>query len=255
MGRCAVAAIIHCLLRAAPSARLLVAATARREELDERHTLTGLSTALQAIEQFIEIELDRLNREDTALLAERISGAPLAADEVDRLYGDSEGNPLFVVEALKPDAPAAAARVQAVIAGRFARLSQPAANLAGLACDNLISAEWCSPTAGSYELAKRRIPSCSGASAAVAATSASLPNSSFACIRLARLFQAGLALFPIERALAVMRDWRDYADARRAVHRMRCAHGAPGAVPNAGAAGQAGARDRGDVRRRRPAGR
>ena len=52
---------------------------------------------------------------------------------LERLYEDSEGNPLFVVEALQPDAPAAAPKVQAVIAGRLARLSQRAAELAGVA--------------------------------------------------------------------------------------------------------------------------
>ncbi|HEX2104765.1 MAG TPA: AAA family ATPase [Solirubrobacteraceae bacterium] len=125
--------LIHYLVRAAPSARLLVAATARREELDEDHPVVGLSTALQGLERFSEIELDRLDREETALLAERITGARLDAAEVERLYGDSEGNPLFVVEALKPDAPAAARKVQAVIAGRLERLSQPAGTLAGVA--------------------------------------------------------------------------------------------------------------------------
>jgi DNA-binding SARP family transcriptional activator len=125
--------LIHFLLRAFPSARLLVAATARREELDDDHPLTGLTTALQASGRFSEIEIDRLGREETALLAERITGAPLDAIGFDRLYEDSEGNPLFVVEALQPDAPTAAPKVQAVIAGRLARLSRPAAELTGLA--------------------------------------------------------------------------------------------------------------------------
>jgi DNA-binding SARP family transcriptional activator len=124
--------LIHYLLRTAPSARLLVAATARREELDESHPLAGLATGLHALGRFTEIGLGRLGRDDTALLARRITGAPLDAAGLERLYGDSEGNPLFVVEALQPDAPAAR-KVQAVIAGRLARLSPPAAALAGVA--------------------------------------------------------------------------------------------------------------------------
>ena len=124
--------VIHYLLRAGSSARLLVVATARREELDEGHPLTGLTTALQAHGRFTEIKLGRLGREDTGLLAERIRGTPLDTAELSRLYGDSEGNPLFVVEALQPDA-AAAPKVQAVITGRLARLSPPAATLAGIA--------------------------------------------------------------------------------------------------------------------------
>lgn len=124
--------VIHYLMRAAPSARLLVAATARREELDQDHPLASLATSLQTLGRCTEIELDRLGRAETALLAERITGAPLNAAEFERLYGDSEGSPLFVIEALRPDAPAAAPKVQAVIAGRLARLSRPAAELAGV---------------------------------------------------------------------------------------------------------------------------
>ena len=125
--------LIHYLMRVWPSARLLVAATARREELDQDHPLTGLTTALQALGRFSEIELDRLGREETAMLAEHITGAPLEVAGLERLYEDSEGNPLFVVEALQPDAPTSAPKVQAVIAGRLARLSRPAAELAGVA--------------------------------------------------------------------------------------------------------------------------
>jgi DNA-binding SARP family transcriptional activator len=118
--------LVHYLMRSTPSARLLVAATARREELDEHHPLAGLTTALQSLGNFSEITLGRLSRQETALLAERITGAPLDPAAFERLYGDSEGNPLFVVEALQPDAPAAS-KVHAVIAGRLARLSPPAA--------------------------------------------------------------------------------------------------------------------------------
>src|SRR5262249_58582249 len=116
-----------------PPARPLRAAPARREELDEGHPLAGLATGLHALGRLTEIGLGRLGREDTALLAERITGAPLDAAGLERLYGDSEGNPLFVIEALQPDAPAAAPKVQAVIAGRLERLSRPAAELAGVA--------------------------------------------------------------------------------------------------------------------------
>ncbi|HXJ26419.1 MAG TPA: AAA family ATPase, partial [Streptosporangiaceae bacterium] len=126
-------ALIHDLIRSAPSARLLVAATARREELDEHHPLTTLTRALAALGHLTEIELTRLSREDTARLAGYVAGAPLDQPGLGRLYADSEGNPLFVVEALRPDAPAAASKVQAVIAGRLTRLSPEAAAVAGVA--------------------------------------------------------------------------------------------------------------------------
>jgi DNA-binding SARP family transcriptional activator len=124
---------LHYLVRAAPSARLLIAATARREELDAGHQLEWLAAALQDLGRFTEIALERLDRDDTALLAERILGKALGTDELDRLYGDSEGSPLFVVEALQPDAPASVSKFQAVIAGRLGRLSPPAARLVGVA--------------------------------------------------------------------------------------------------------------------------
>jgi hypothetical protein len=125
--------LIHYLIRSAPPARLLVAATARREELDEHHPLTALTTALAALSHLTEIELARLSRDQTAQLAGHIIGSPPDPAGLGRLYADSEGNPLFVVETLRPDAPAAASKVQAVIAGRLARLSPRAADVAGVA--------------------------------------------------------------------------------------------------------------------------
>ncbi|MDQ4142490.1 MAG: AAA family ATPase, partial [Actinomycetota bacterium] len=131
---------VHYLLRAEPEARLLVAATARREEIDSRHPINDLVAALQALERISEIELERLGREETGLLAERMAGRPLADAENEQLYAESEGNPLFVIEALHADAettpalgPRLGSRVQAVVASRLALLSDPAAELVGIA--------------------------------------------------------------------------------------------------------------------------
>lgn len=88
--------------------------------LERRQTHTNLCKVLHTLSH-------------AQLLAEGITGAPLEATEMQRLYDDSEGSPLFVVEALKSEAPANAPKVQAVIAGRLARLSPPAAALAGTA--------------------------------------------------------------------------------------------------------------------------
>ena len=77
-----------------------------------------LCAGLQALERFSEIELGRLSRADTELLAERMIGAPLDPAEAERLFADSEGNPLFLVEAVQagPDgagaSPAAGARAE-----------------------------------------------------------------------------------------------------------------------------------------------
>jgi DNA-binding SARP family transcriptional activator len=131
---------LHYLVRAAPKARLLVAATARREEVGLRHPLNDLITALRALESFTEIQLDRLAREETAALAERFGGRPLEKPDADQLYGETEGNPLFVIEALRAGWKSRGAergwmspKVQAVIESRLSQLSEPARDLAGVA--------------------------------------------------------------------------------------------------------------------------
>ncbi len=129
---------LHYLLRVGPHARLLVAAAARREEIDRQHPLNDLLAGLQALECFTEIEVSRLTRGETAVLAERLAGRPL--EEPDRLHGETEGNPLFVVEALRAgwtsenaDRGWMSPKVQAVIWSRLAQLSEPARDLAGVA--------------------------------------------------------------------------------------------------------------------------
>ena len=130
---------LHYLLRVAPEAPLLVAATARREEVDQQHPLSQLVTALLGLERLVEVELGRLSRQEAATLAERLAGGrPLEEPDADRLFAETEGNPLFVVEALRagwrggergPLSP----KVQAVIESRLAQLSGPAKELAGVA--------------------------------------------------------------------------------------------------------------------------
>jgi DNA-binding SARP family transcriptional activator len=131
---------LHYLLRVAPRARLLVAATARREELVPQHPLHNLLAGLRVLECSTEIELGRLTRGETAALAERLAGRPLAAAGADQLYGETEGSPLFVVEAMRAGwQPGQTGRswlnpkVQAVIEARLAQLSVAARELVGVA--------------------------------------------------------------------------------------------------------------------------
>jgi DNA-binding SARP family transcriptional activator len=119
---------LHYLLRSEPHARLLVAATARAEDADRLYKLV---TGLRALERIEEIELDRLTRAETAVLAERFTGRALADAEAERLFSETEGNPLFVVETLR--AGAASPRVQSVIEARLARLSAAARDIATVA--------------------------------------------------------------------------------------------------------------------------
>lgn len=131
---------LHYLLRVEEEARLLVAGTARREDMDERHPLNALRAGLAAMERYTEMDLDRLSPEETTTLAERVSGRPLAADAAGALYRDTEGSPLFVVEALRAGWTGERAgegwtspKVQAVIESRLGQLSEPARDLAGIA--------------------------------------------------------------------------------------------------------------------------
>jgi DNA-binding SARP family transcriptional activator len=119
---------LHYLIRSEPDARLLVAATARSDELEP---LRELVAALRALERVEEIELGPLSRRETAVLAERVTGRSLDAAEADRLFAETDGNPLFALETLR--AGATSPRVQAVIEARLAQLSEPARRLARVA--------------------------------------------------------------------------------------------------------------------------
>lgn len=129
-------ALLHYLLRAQPAARLMVVATARREEIDAGHPARELLAGLHALDRCTEIDLPSLNPADTALLAERLTGAPLSEPDARRLHEETEGNALFVVEALRagwePGRPPSP-RVQAVIEARLAQLGGPARELVEVA--------------------------------------------------------------------------------------------------------------------------
>ena len=131
---------LHFLLRSRAAAPALVAATARREELDDDHPLHDLLAGLQAEERVAEIELERLSREDTGALAARLAGRLLDDSDADGLFAETEGNPLFLVEALRAgwrrdDAAdrTIPPKVQAVIESRLAALSPGARDVVGVA--------------------------------------------------------------------------------------------------------------------------
>lgn len=141
---------LHYLLRFDPQAPLLVAGTMRPEEVELDHPLTALLLALRRVNQLTEIELRPLDATDTAFLVEQVARQTLAPDVEARLYHETEGNPLFVVEMVRaglsdreedvalpnhkrtgpqPLPP----RVQAVIQARLAQLSPATRELAILA--------------------------------------------------------------------------------------------------------------------------
>lgn len=131
--------LLHYLLRRAATTPLLIAATARAEDV-ERQPLAELRLGLQALGLVTEVTLDRLSRAATADLAAALTSQPLDRDASDALFRETEGNPLFIVEAVRagwqPGAHAVDAltpKVHAVIVSRLGQLSDAARSLVGVA--------------------------------------------------------------------------------------------------------------------------
>ncbi|CAL9619281.1 hypothetical protein SUDANB176_05807 [Streptomyces sp. enrichment culture] len=132
--------LLHFLVRGGPrerggpdGGRLLVVGTARPEETDPGHPLHEVLGGLRALGRCTELELGPLTREETTALVRRLTGTEAGAD---RLHADSEGNPLFLVEALRAGGQGHGGltpRVQAVIGARLAQLSAGTAGLLGVA--------------------------------------------------------------------------------------------------------------------------
>jgi DNA-binding SARP family transcriptional activator len=140
------------LLRQTPQASLVVLGTVRAEEITPDHPLIAFMAELRHTQQLTEIGLGPLDAADTAMLGARIAGHALNAAQAERLYTDTEGNPLFVVEQVRAgflDQPQALAnaddgsialgvpeypeRMKATLAWRLGQLSPEAHNLASLA--------------------------------------------------------------------------------------------------------------------------
>src|SRR5690606_23883656 len=109
---------------------LLLLATLRPEEITPDHPLQTLRWQLGYSEAIREIELARLNIEETARLAASLISRPLPVESTTQLYHETEGNPLFVVELMRAglaessvDPQRLPPRLQAVIAARLKRLS------------------------------------------------------------------------------------------------------------------------------------
>jgi predicted ATPase len=90
-----------------------------------------------AADQAVQIQLEALDAEETAALAESVAGRDLGKEGGETLFRETEGNPLFVVEwtraGLADDPAHVPPRVQSVIETRFAQLSGRAQELASLA--------------------------------------------------------------------------------------------------------------------------
>ena len=138
---------LHYLLRPQADARLMVVITARMEEVGPEHPLLLLLATLRRQGRLLEIDLPPLDAAGTAALAAMLLGEALPPDAAAALYRHSEGNPLFIVEAICSDLECGGSastlqvlldaaesphwgepaplspRVQAVLRGRLAQLS------------------------------------------------------------------------------------------------------------------------------------
>ena len=149
---------LHFLLRFDTRTRLLIIGTARTEELVSTHPVSDWLVRLRSEGSVNELALDSLDAAETAQLAEQVIKDDLDDQSALRLYRETEGNPLFVVEmasaGLSAGLNGGAAEVEsgafdvstqqlstanlpprmhAVIAGRLAQLSPETRELAGLA--------------------------------------------------------------------------------------------------------------------------
>lgn len=96
---------LHYLLRYKSQARLMVIGTVRVEETQSTNSLVLLLDQLRNSNQLTEIELAALTREESATLAEQLTGHPFPAESLAGLYEETEGNPLFVVEMVRAGFP------------------------------------------------------------------------------------------------------------------------------------------------------
>lgn len=134
------------LMRFDVSAKLLVVATARHEDITSSHAVSRLLDALRHDDQLTEILLGALDAAETAKIAAQIINRPLADGEATRLFEQSEGNPLFTVEMMRArfdtatvggtphsTVPKLPHKVYTVIANRLAQLSPPARDIVRVA--------------------------------------------------------------------------------------------------------------------------
>lgn len=128
--------LIGFLVRRAPTTPVLVAATARTDEVGDGNALPTVLAELLRDDALHQVGLDRLDPAATAELAARLTGQQLDQSAADHLWRETEGNALFIVEAVRSGLVAETTvtpTVQAVIRARLAHLSPDARELVDVA--------------------------------------------------------------------------------------------------------------------------
>jgi DNA-binding SARP family transcriptional activator/predicted ATPase len=133
---------LHYLLRFDPHAPLLVVGTARTEEIDTNPAFVKLLSGLRQAGYAVEIELARLDEEETNQLAAYTAGKPLEHSLGALIFQETEGNPLFIVETVRaemfkqgqvPGVQPLPYKARAVLENRIHQLSPAARDLVVLA--------------------------------------------------------------------------------------------------------------------------
>jgi len=129
---------LHYFLRTDVPLRCLVVATLRAGEDQENRALGALVNEMERLERLTRIALERLDETATARLAEDVAGQAFDREARSRLFQQTEGHPLFVIEQGRSEQTGASGGVrsplvQAVVAARLAHLSEDARQVAEVA--------------------------------------------------------------------------------------------------------------------------
>jgi DNA-binding SARP family transcriptional activator len=128
---------IHFLLQYEYNASVLIVLTARTEELTHTSPVSKMGGKLQSKGNFQEVELKPLDKAEVQELVTVLTNNRVNEKHIDRLYSESEGNPLFVIEMLRSgDDPVSSSipfTIQSLLEYRINQLSPSARKLAGIA--------------------------------------------------------------------------------------------------------------------------
>lgn len=132
--------LMHYLVRLDALNPLLIVATARREDIAQGSPAGSLFAGLQMIDRATEVALGPLTPSEAAELARHLVRNEIDGSSLDELYAETEGNPLFIVEAIRAgwdgadrSAPKLSPKLQAVIGSRLRQLTPSARDLLGVA--------------------------------------------------------------------------------------------------------------------------
>ena len=129
--------LIGFLARTLRSGRVLLLASYRSDELHRRHPLRPLLGELVRLPGVERLELAPFSRAELAEHLEAIVGVPLAADQLERIYERSEGNPFYAEQLLAAGAGNADVGLPSTLADvllvRVQGLSEPAQQVLGVA--------------------------------------------------------------------------------------------------------------------------